>query len=1518
MTLDKLTKSYVIKSNTKLGNTKINRTAIIVMSESQTFNKFFDESDIISSKFSAIYHLQKFKIKSKVYVRNIDTIKEDFKEFSLPNKRFTSSIANTLDALIDISLLTKTANSLSLVQQTSVVNETLEKIITSLKKSKFNKVQIVYIVDPNSTKSFNKQVISTLNLPYSEMELEFFLAGRNKDNLMLSKLGIISKNTNTKIKEIYNKFLSFFPNEDINKTDETTTDIAKDMSISSKSKIILNKLYKDGVITDEDLKTYSEVELLSKIVAESLADANTLISIRTYDEEKFQKALKDRIASNPAKTVLKREKTISNSTVVKGLNEHIQDRNVVNEFRSQYDEKVLNSDIQNVLGTFENDDDYPMVLTDVKIKDTSSETTLKKTVTSTYKDSEGKSFKVNLDIPTTKKDKRTYVIDGTNYTMVSQLISKVINKINEDEIAVTSNYNKTFIKRMSELSVSNKTRSVKAALTDLIENTGKFADDAYFDAESSIILHNVQTTSFGEWTYEHSSTLYEKLEKLLVKFNIAMKKDISEYTDYLPVAYSGKDDKTIVLFIDKKSKLYETDLKGIKDLKKNLINLNTSFANFMVTKTLPNKVFNKTYSRYNIVGQNVALIIGMMCKYSLRSIFKEAKISYKIMDINDGIKSTQNERVLKLKDSKLVIKTDELHKELLVNFLTQNRSASIIADLTLKELFSLNKNKLLLALLSEKTIIAVKKFFEGFVDPITKELLEKDMLPTDTLELFVYVNYLLSKNNKTASNSFDNFRIRNGETIPAMMYRYVKLEHSKFAETYKRSRFKKDLKFSVPKNALMNSFTNDLPNVQTYSSGNPYIELEESMKIGFSGFLGINNNDSISFDMRRLDPSQRGIIDPSAVLDNAGAGATKYMSIGMGLKDLRGTFEKYSDEDIAKIANENPSQLLGITNNLEPMIVRSDSSRTSMGRIQALHSFPSETTLSKPFIRTGTEETIVDAMGDSFVIKATKTGTITKIDEKAKMIYIDKTTKVSYANKVLLNGSAGFSIDSAYHLVSGLKVGMKVKEGQKLALSNSTFVDDVLSVQGKLSLVSFIPDVSTNEDASYVSASYAKTIALPYVKTQSVTINEEQELLSFAKIGDKVTALSQILSFKTKLDKNTAVSDEKVNTLFGDLFDDETGININADYTGEIVNMKFVYNKAEGLLSKGEKDLIAYLEAENRKNNTTGVDSKVIKDKAGFILGKPINNAGILFYDIKKIVKGKSGNKLTIQSTKAVFNVIPDEEMPKTQDGRVIDVVISSFSLITRMTIGSLIGGIYLNQIMKTMQERLKVLVETDIEKSRKQLVDLIKIMTTNDTKKFKADYLKTFTSMTNKDLKEFITNDFSIIMRPFKDPSLKLLKKFADDNNIVVEERLMIPDNGKYYKAKIPSVVGYTYVKHLVQTVDKNNVASHDVDEVDTSTGGLTSNSKVVQFSMDQSTNIFSSGLQAEVLPEITNIRSDNIDGRIAMERVIAEKGEVTLKEIATTGVGGSTKLVSIMLTGAGYSNDLAPKVEVKGKDIR
>jgi len=1221
------TKNDLIDFNTNVGE------ALIVLNENDiNLNKILKENNFISANIKGLYYINKMQIGKEFYLTNIDSIREENdKTFSIPTKLINQ--VNGKSGIFDLSFLVPLLSEQSIITQKSTFRAVLTNLIENLKDLGYASFNLMYI--PNKTSTKAKSLFFEL-LRHKELtEINLFLAGLS-DEL---EFYFVRNSTNYQEQKDLPKIISIFSRVQVL---EPTKKEKDDLSISKNDlEAILLKFppethnaiknaYTNKIISLDDIKSSNKREILLNIVANSLSDSNTSDTMKKYDEELYKANLSKRINDFDTKQDKKinlKQTSLSRDTLVNSL---LPTKDTIKDFREQYNERILNDDLKNILPKLENDNEYPLVFTDYKLIDSSTKTTLKNTFKATAIDPNGNIIPIEFDIPKVKEDGKSFYIEGTRYILLNQLFSKPVVKLDPDRVAVTTNYAKVMIYRMGEDTSSNKIN--KAVLTlknsKVMETEEEIVN--YVDGESFKMIGNRNYFEIIDELTKETLIFYPR-KGYFSKVFPNLRNDFDSSKEFSFVGYKNSKTDKLILLLDKNGIVNEVTESDINDLSLTL-DTGLTLANYINQLTKQKTIFKRTYSRINIIGQKLPLLFVLMSGFSLKSILEASNTKYSIVDYETPIKETQTKRVLKLADAKLVLELNTLEKEYLFNYLSQLSSTDKLLSYKLKELFAKTNNILVENNIKKTTMNAINNNFKYFIDNITEEILKQYLLPTDILNLLLYANKLLANSSSVPANDFGGFRIRNLETVPALVYKELTAELGKFRNQYSRSRVKSKMKFSFPKDRIMRVLVTGLPNVSPLSSSNAALETAETNKVTYGGHLGLNNEQSLTLAIRKTHDSRIGIVDNNALTDSSSVGGVLYMSQDTSIQDLRGTMNPVKLEDLDKVAKENPSKLLSNTLMLEPFgATRSDSMRCATIHIQSNHQFPSPSTITKPLVRTGAEDMIAEKMSDDFVLRSPEKLKIVSINKEEKLIKCvnekNHDVTITYKDKILKNGGAGFYFNSSYELDKDIKVGKVLKPKDKIAYSTSLFKDGVLAGQGKLVKIALIPSLELVEDAALISESLAKEIELPFVYDKSIDLMEQHYIASFKKIGEKVNAEEDLLEFSEGLPKESKGSQDLLDELFGD----DIKRKVRSPAKGIITDIKVIYNKPDNLLQENEKALLAYLNQLDEEDGTADtISSRVIKEPQGKILGRKLNDAMVITYYISKPVNGKSGSKLTL------------------------------------------------------------------------------------------------------------------------------------------------------------------------------------------------------------------------------------------------------------------------------------------------
>ena len=511
-----------------------------------------------------------------------------------------------------------------------------------------------------------------------------------------------------------------------------------------------------------------------------------------------------------------------------------------------------------------------------------------------------------------------------------------------------------------------------------------------------------------------------------------------------------------------------------------------------------------------------------------------------------------------------------------------------------------------------------------------------------------------------------------------------------------------DLEKIVPTSAFEAPIINVISNssLSTYGDQvNPLESLTNASKTTVMGEGGLKSTHSISDQMKLVDPSHLGFLDPIHTPEDSKAGVTLTLSeatkfgkeqpqavfwdikkkkfVRLEPKDLVGKKIVYPDQvkydsskgavvpvskkvdyhdplegpgaskidwSKADLSLIDPVQVYSQTTNLVPMLRNVAAVRASMATRQVTQAVPLKER-EAPLVQvksTVANTTNEKLYGKTLAVDSPTDGMVTKIAGDHIMIRPNgsrKAVKVPLAKNMPLNGDKSM-LDSE----PLVKVGDKVKKGQVIADTNFTKNGEL--ALGKNMTVAYMPFKGLNfEDGVVVSESAAKKLTSVHLHKKSLDVGKEGKL---NKKGFQA-------HYGNLLPKENA-----------DKLDDEGVI------------------KPGTVIQPGEI-LIAGL----RKAQPT-TEQEMLK-KLSRSLVKPYSNAAVVWDKdypgvVTDVIK-KNGQVRVLVKTEQplvkadkivgrfankgiVTAVIPDGEMPKTKDGKPVDVIMNPMGVPGRINLG--------------------------------------------------------------------------------------------------------------------------------------------------------------------------------------------------------------------------------------------------------
>lgn len=349
-----------------------------------------------------------------------------------------------------------------------------------------------------------------------------------------------------------------------------------------------------------------------------------------------------------------------------------------------------------------------------------------------------------------------------------------------------------------------------------------------------------------------------------------------------------------------------------------------------------------------------------------------------------------------------------------------------------------------------------------------------------------------------------------------------------------------------------------------------------------------------------------------------------------------------------------PYQPFSVATSMIPFVHHDESNRALMGSNMQKQAMP-PIAPEAPLCATGIEEAI-----------ARSTGRLVYAEENGEVVYADgKKIEVKEGSKKRIYNLVNFertNTHTIFHQRPVVKAGDKVKKGDLLADNNST--DNGQIAVGQNILVAFVPFYGANfEDAIIVSEKVAKEH-----RFTNVHIKEYVTDIRETKLGPEQTTYDI-----------PNVGEDKIKNL-----DEEGIIRIGAEVSKGDILVGKVTPKGENQLtpeerllrsifgekSKDVKDSSLRLKA-GEKGRVVGV--KVFDRKNG-----DVTETGIIkriYVQVAELRNVKVGDKLSGRhGNKGVVSMIlPEEDMPYTEDGKSVDIVLSPLGVPSRMNLGQIL-----------------------------------------------------------------------------------------------------------------------------------------------------------------------------------------------------------------------------------------------------
>lgn len=529
--------------------------------------------------------------------------------------------------------------------------------------------------------------------------------------------------------------------------------------------------------------------------------------------------------------------------------------------------------------------------------------------------------------------------------------------------------------------------------------------------------------------------------------------------------------------------------------------------------------------------------------------------------------------------------------------------------------------------------------FSMFVDPITKDVLEKIDEPTDLEGLFMRAVDLLQSDRHPRETDTLYQRFAGYERFAGMMYGELVNAAMRFAANPNKNR-----KLEVNPQALWQKILQD-PAKAPVEESNPIHNLKELEAVTFSGHGGRNSRSMVS-ESRKFHKNDLGVIS-EATVDSGNVAVNTSFSPGASLKDTYGLIEPRDPKTVK------PTEMWSTSALVSPGADMDDDKRINFISIQHSHGVACDGYQVNP-VRTGYERVIPSRVGKLFAKVAEQNGKVLMVK--------DKLLRVEYEDGQVVNLEIGRRYGTVpgkvvpHDIVTFWKKGDTFERGDALIYNTGFFARDpifpttILWKAGVIGTVAMIEEKQTYEDASGISRRIANKMSTKQTYVGDVTVKFDQDIRNALTVGTKVD-LDSILC--TIIDAGIASEDEDLSVL-----NELKNANPKAGVKGVIDRIEVFYHGDKDDMSTSLRELADKSDSERKRlakdMGETYTSGQV--DSGMRIKGNPLEfeNAVIKFY-ITKNMGMEEGDKAVVgNQLKTVISGIFTGDI-RTQSGKLID-----------------------------------------------------------------------------------------------------------------------------------------------------------------------------------------------------------------------------------------------------------------------
>ena len=663
-----------------------------------------------------------------------------------------------------------------------------------------------------------------------------------------------------------------------------------------------------------------------------------------------------------------------------------------------------------------------------------------------------------------------FMIDGVKNHMQHQRREKPLRKISPEKVALTSYYDR-------KLMISRSAKMVDNLSTWMVKQIAlqSKARGYTFSKGSGFSRHYVSPRIYSMLAKQYKyikvgdTTLDFQIEDLLAKHP-----EFKQYTKKERFLIGVKGNQPLT--IDPYGNLYqgETETGTIEDL----LGIDLKKAPL-------------EHAVINISGYPFPLGVVLCYYFGIDKLLKTIKATTRTVPIGTRPKLASDEYAIQFNDEYLIFNRREKLTTLIFGGMPRLNN---IGNFSRSDL---NNNAIWPALMGDPKVRPsqfqeMKNLFDLFIDPITKEELQK-------MHLSDSFHYLLIDAAKALDNDYARHEVEIEEQRVVGYERFAGHMYTEFCRANRQYRNKgkgRKHKLDFNPDAVLQNIGKDT-SVNQVEEVNPIHQLKDQEEVTFGGDGGRSEITMVKRARTQLE-SYKGVIS-DANKDSGKVGFVTYLTSDPGIADFRGNIDPKNKRTATGDGSVTMNLMYGGTHD--------DPKRVSFTSTQASQAVTAQNYQINT-LRTGYENVVAHRTSELYSKVAKDEGKVTAVEDDCLTITYKDGTEDKYPLGMVVGEAAG-----EYHRhtrVTDLKVGDKFRKGDVVGWDDDWFARDVfcpgqvaLKV-GKICRIAMVEDQDVYEDSIAISMELAQEFRTPFIKQARFPVNVEHVLDLKVKVGDTV------------------------------------------------------------------------------------------------------------------------------------------------------------------------------------------------------------------------------------------------------------------------------------------------------------------------------------------------------------------------------------------------------------------------------